>query len=87
MPDSMHFDESALRIEARRRVRDGRLPCQPPRYRWAGSGNGAPCSLCDRVIDTTQIEYELEFNTQPAIVHRFHRVCHEAWELECIRQH
>ncbi len=52
---------------------------------WAGSGAGAPCSLCDRSIDASEVEYELEFNTQPVSVHRFHRVCHEAWELECVR--
>jgi len=81
----MWFDEDELRIEARRRVKSGRLPCQPPQYMWAGAGDGQRCSLCDRAIDAQQIEYELEFSTQPSVIHRFHRICHEAWELECIR--
>jgi hypothetical protein len=84
MPESMHFDESELRLEVRRRVEVGRLPCRPQQHMWAGAGNGAPCSLCDRPIDARQIEYELQFDADPVIV-RFHRICHEAWELECIR--
>jgi hypothetical protein len=49
---------------------------------WAGAGDGQLCSLCDRSIDSQQIEYELQFETK--IIYRFHRICHQAWELECI---
>ena len=86
MPDSMWFDEDELRAEARRRVVSGRLPSRAPQYMWAGAGDGQVCSLCDRPIGERQIEYELEFDSQPALIHRFHRICHEAWELECIRR-
>jgi hypothetical protein len=85
MSEGMQFDESELRQEARRRVAGGRLPCEPQRYLWAGTGDGQLCSLCDRPIHQQQIEYELQFSTSPQIVYRFHRVCHQAWELECIR--
>ncbi|HEY6483410.1 MAG TPA: hypothetical protein VIY54_07770 [Steroidobacteraceae bacterium] len=85
MSDSMQFDEEQLRHEARRRVADGRLPCQAPQYMWAGAGDDQPCSLCDRLIGPSQIEYELQFNSRIPALHRFHRICHEAWELECIR--
>jgi hypothetical protein len=81
----MQFDEHELRLEARRRVERGQLPAKAQQYMWAGAGDGQPCSLCDRPIDAQQIEYELQFNAQPAAVLRFHRVCHEMWELECIR--
>ena len=84
MPDSMHFDEAELRLEARRRVAAGQLPREAPEYLWAGTGDGQPCSLCNRPIDAQQIEYELQFNTKPALLARFHRICHQAWELECI---
>jgi hypothetical protein len=84
MPESMQFDEHELRLEARRRVASGRLPCEPQQYLWAGAGDGQLCSLCDRSIDPQQIEYELQFNTNPQIIYRFHRICHQAWELECI---
>lgn len=85
MPDSMRFDENGLRVEARLRVAAGRLPSQPQQYLWAGAGDGQLCSLCDRPIHPQQIEYELQFSANPTALYRFHRICHQAWELECIR--
>jgi hypothetical protein len=86
LPESMQFDEKELRLEARRRVAAGQLPCEAQQYLWAGAGDGHQrCSLCDRPILPEQIEYELQFNKEPQVVHRFHRICHQAWELECIR--
>jgi hypothetical protein len=84
MPDSMQFNESELRLEVRRRIAAGRLPCELEQDLWAGAGDGQTCSLCDRVIDSQQIEYELQFSTRSE-VYRFHRICHQAWELECIK--
>lgn len=81
----MQFDEHELRLEVRRRIADGRLPREPQLNLWAGTGDGQLCSLCDRVIDSQQIEYELQFAAGTEVVHRFHRICHQAWELECIK--
>jgi hypothetical protein len=81
----MEFDEHVLRLEARRRVAAGCLPCEPQQSLWAGTGDGQPCSLCDRIIHREQIEYELQFSPSPQVVYRFHRICHQAWELECTR--
>ena len=86
MPECMQFDENELRLEARRRVATGRLPREPQQYLWAGAGDGQLCSLCDRLIHPQQIEYELQFNSNPQIIYRFHRICHQAWELECITE-
>jgi len=85
MPESMRFDENQLRLEARRRIALGRLPRVVQHYLWAGPGEGRPCSLCDRPITAGQIEYELESPLIPETTVRFHRICHQAWELECIR--
>jgi hypothetical protein len=85
MAEHMQFDENELRVEARRRVAIGRLPSEHPQYLWAGAGDHQLCSLCDRPIDPEQIEYELQFHANPRTSYRFHRICHEAWELECIR--
>jgi hypothetical protein len=85
MSENMEFDESALRLEARRRIAEGHLPCEPQMSLWAGAGDGQPCSLCNRPILPQQIEYELQFNQDPQSVYRFHRICHQAWELECTR--
>ena len=84
MPENMQFDEHELRLEVRRRIAAGRLPCEPQAYLWAGAGEGNFCSLCDRVIDSQQIEYELQFGANPGTVYRLHRICHQAWELECL---
>lgn len=84
MPDNMQFDEYELRQEARRRVAEGRLPRISQQYLWAGAGTGEACSLCDRPIFSQQIEYELQFEADPMILYRFHRICHQAWELECL---
>jgi hypothetical protein len=87
MPESMQFDADELRLEARRRVDRGMLPCRPQDRMWAGSGAGLPCSLCDRPISPEQIEYELQFAANPSrLTYRFHRICHEAWELVCMRR-
>jgi len=85
MPENMQFDEHELRLEARCRIASGRLPREPEQSLWAGAGDGLVCSLCDREIDSQQIEYELQFALQPQIVYRFHRICHQAWELECMK--
>jgi len=85
MPENMQFDEHALRLEARTRIASGRLPGETEQLLWAGTGDGQICSLCDREIDSQQIEYELQFALHPQIVYRFHRICHQAWELECIK--
>jgi len=85
MSDSMQFDENELRRAAQQRMATGQLPCEPQQHLWAGAGGGQLCSLCDRPIEPHQIEYELQFNTNPTTLYRFHRICHQAWELECIR--
>jgi hypothetical protein len=85
MANDMQFDESELRFEARNRMASGRLPREPEQSLWAGTGDGQPCSLCDRLIDAQQVEYEVEFVGDPRRLYRFHRVCHQAWELECIK--
>jgi hypothetical protein len=84
MPENMQFDEPELRLEVRRRIAAGRLPCEPQADLWAGAGDGQLCSLCDRLIDSQQIEYELQFGANPETVYRFHRICHQLWELECL---
>ena len=78
--------ENELRQVARERIQDGRLPNEIPTRDWAGIGNNAPCSLCDKVIRTDEVEYELESVVGGAKrIHRFHFLCHAAWQIECAR--
>jgi hypothetical protein len=78
--------ENELRTLARDRIRDGRLPCTAPLRMWGGQGSEAPCSLCDNRIAKQEIEYEVEsFIGEGPQIHRFHFLCHAAWQLECAR--
>jgi hypothetical protein len=79
--------EHELRQRARDRIRDGRLPGEIPSRCWGGHGSNAPCSLCDEVIAPGEVEYEIE-SVEGGLhrIHRFHFLCHAAWQLECARQ-
>jgi hypothetical protein len=84
--------EDSLQCELRQRARqligEGRLPDQHPIRIWGGSGTGEQsCSLCERVIERDEVEYELEYGLETGVrMTRFHFLCHAAWQLECTRQ-
>lgn len=80
MPLTQH--ELELKREAAERITQRLLPAQIPKTIWAGQGSGERCSLCDRVIDRTETEYELDM--PPGLV-RFHLRCHALWQLELSR--
>jgi len=52
--------ELELKRLALARIRQHVLPAQAPRTIWAGQGSGETCSLCDRIIEKTEMEYELD---------------------------
>ena len=78
--------ELELKTLAIDRIRKNSLPACAPKTIWAGQGSGEPCSLCDRKIDQTEMEYELD---APAncrnVVIRLHLRCHALWQLEIAR--
>jgi hypothetical protein len=47
---------------------------------WAAYGSGHPCDYCSRPIGSKDVEFEVEASTGTL---RFHRTCHQRWELEC----
>jgi hypothetical protein len=70
-----------------------RLPYRAPARAWAGAGSGVVCALCRKVIQSNEIEYELELTTdpqlhrdaglpseatQPLILH-MHIACYQEW--------
>jgi hypothetical protein len=78
--------ENELRLLARSRIEEGRLPSTVPARAWAGRGSDAPCSLCDKIIASGEVEYEVESRAgESTRIHRFHFLCHAAWQLECAR--
>jgi hypothetical protein len=54
--DAIDLDEKIL---VRQRIRSGRLPPGPVNELFGGTGTGALCSCCDRVISADQIAFEI----------------------------
>jgi hypothetical protein len=79
--------ENELRQLAREHIEAGRLPRAVPSRAWGGHGSDAPCSLCGKIIAKEDVEYEVESLTGgTSHIHRFHFLCHAAWQFECARQ-
>jgi hypothetical protein len=69
-----------LRIRARERITQGRLPRTKAARTWGGLGVGLPCNLCDAAILSSEPEFELQFELSPtSSPFRFHRQCHAIW--------
>jgi hypothetical protein len=69
-----------LRIRARERITQGRLPRTKAVRTWGGLGVGLTCSLCDAAILSSEPEFEVQFDLSPQSVSlRFHRQCHSIW--------
>jgi hypothetical protein len=69
-----------LRIRARERITQGRLPRTKAVRTWGGMGAGLPCSLCDAAILSSEPEFELQFDASTLSGPiRFHRQCHIVW--------
>lgn len=79
--------ETRVRAIARGRIARGELPClSPPLRMWGGYGSGRPCVVCDSVIESTDVELEVEENIEGNVtLMRFHVVCQSIWQLECAR--
>jgi hypothetical protein len=80
-----NYFENGLRGKARELITNGRLPCQQPMRIWGGHGTGEQvCSVCDRVISSDEVEYEVEHESGGTThLSRFHVLCHAAWQVEC----
>jgi hypothetical protein len=82
MPSNRFEDE--LRIRARARIREGRLPGVTHYRTWGGRGSNEPCALCDVIINRDEVEYEIEtLGAESLRLYRFHFRCHDAWQQEC----
>ena len=76
--------EQELEQRARQRIREGRLPATTHYRTWGGRGSNEPCALCDVVIRSDEVEYEIETLDAPGRrQYRFHFLCHDAWQYAC----
>jgi hypothetical protein len=78
--------ELELKTLAVARIRQHVLPAQAPRTIWAGQGSGERCSLCDRIIEKIELQYELDAPvTGGNGIVRLHLRYHALWQLEMAR--
>ena len=77
-------DVATVESVLRRKLDAGLLPRQRPEKTIATYGAGEPCTVCDVLIGTTQVEWRLR--SREAVTHRFHIACHRLWEAECLKR-
>lgn len=82
MPHGPRISDDRLRMLARERIADGRLPMVFSYSIEAGHGSGAACCLCDQQIASQHIEYEIKHPREDRRLY-FHMACHAIWQLEC----
>lgn len=76
--------EQDLEQRAQQRIREGRLPSTTSYRTWGGRGSNEPCALCDVVIRSDEVEYEIETLEVPGLrQYHFHFLCHGAWHCAC----
>jgi hypothetical protein len=75
------LDESTLRDRARSLLVAGRLPAGDPQTSWAGSGRGEPCCVCQVLVRSNEIGFDLSFRSPERDVElHMHSRCRIAWE-------
>ena len=77
--------EDALRRRARDAIAAGRLPACAPTRIWGGQSDGSICALCEEVVASGSIDFEIEFGADGARApesRHFHVPCFRAWDAE-----
>jgi len=80
-------DEQELRRLARAALNAGALPRDRPLGLWGGNGAGEACPVCGNVVDSAEMELEVEFRIADVSAHgvrefHLHLPCFAAWEIE-----
>jgi hypothetical protein len=83
----MHNEQDQmLRALARQAIAAGKVPRYAPESMWGGPGSAIECSICGKVVERQELEFELQFvreagDPAPQTCH-LHIRCLEAWQLE-----
>jgi len=85
MPAGSSLSDYDLRFRAGECIDDGRLPVAVSTRLAAGYGTGKPCILCQELVTSEHMEYEVD-SPRDGKTLTFHLRCHLAWQLECIRR-
>lgn len=79
-------DEARLREQARDAITNGKLPARKADRTWGGPGEGLECSVCQRPVTKSEMEFEIQFahdGDSPGIdKYHVHVRCFAAWEFE-----
>jgi hypothetical protein len=81
------INEGVLRERARRLLISGKLPFSDPAASWAGSGRGERCCVCQVLVRSDEIGFDLSFRMpQSEIELHMHSRCRIAWEqARCVQ--
>jgi hypothetical protein len=77
------IDYRRLVADARKALREGRIPARAADELWGGTGSGGACAICTSPLERHEVEYELQFTLGPgAGAYHVHVACCMAWEAE-----
>lgn len=86
MAHGPRLSEDELFSRVRERIRQGQLPVVLSKDVAAGyGGSGDVCRICDQVILSTHVEYELT-DPRDGSQLALHLSCHAVWQRECVRR-
>jgi hypothetical protein len=76
-----------LQNRAREALNSGQIPRERPSGLWGGNGSGETCPVCGHLIDATEMELEVEFESAEVGIlgakeFHLHLPCFAAWEIE-----
>jgi hypothetical protein len=80
----MEQPDPDLFARARNKLYDDDLWPLNDDYVFAGPGSGKACAVCDRAIESAEIDYEVTCPRHKTTVH-VHIVCFQAWHEESQR--
>ena len=79
-------DEKDVRTKARAVMLAGKLPSRRPDRTWGGPGVGASCTVCELPVQSSEMEFEIQFardGDNPGLdKYHVHIRCFAAWEFE-----
>jgi hypothetical protein len=79
----MHASDPPLIEKARLQLDGGALPRAYPGEMWVDRGIGDACCLCERILQPSQVVYDVNSNGRS---YRLHTRCYGAWTAELVRR-
>lgn len=78
------LSQNEVRVAAWEAIARGRVPSRQAVRTWGGSGNGARCAVCSRLVRADQLGFEVDFKMPGDLIdigaYHMHVSCYHAWE-------